>query len=649
MPNTSPPFNPAYSTISAINIGSINILKQNTQCLFERLELVENVNEIFPTGVVIVKDFQDIVSFIKSNSIDTITIQFFNGNVWKTDITSVSYINNAASDTEEALVGIYITNPYYKKAQQTSMNSELGFHKPKVFLIDEFVTEVATKCFNGARGWIDYTDNYVVYKPTNTISERQESVSDNAVQYLNYLSTYAVDIVNKKPNYMFWTEFDGSVNFKYFYNNVQDDSSYGSIDSDYRRIAVFDGESVIQKLTDGKQYRKAYFYTTNPGYQFISKNYYYINKTPKILDVIPSGLCADNGELDSYIYKTLSYQFQDEGQKYNIQLYVSGASGFVIPGSDQLFYDHHWGYFDGGDSINDASYHTHLGQDFGTTDIYAGFNFMGSSGYMPYVDNTEMWKNMFDLTAVHPNIPNAGRPRGSDTNLQKVIDIRYNNYLAGASGQQGRLEFLRNLEIQNFIMYSLCCMGQRDDCFFAVLQRYEVDNTKGFSGTNNYMYRYKWNKIIWDPTAGLTGGTGATGGTGPTQTGPEEEDIVDPPFQSLAGPSGASGSSGGYGPTGATIYFHHLESWVLDSLKSGETQDESWAINVNERGLSADYLPPGWIASPLPTGFRYRAIGAKKPGLTAEDIKHIARICKYSDGLNYFYYFIAENVVDGIC
>ena len=613
MPNTSPSFNPAYSTVSSISIGGLNILRPNVQCMFERLELVENVNEIFPNGVVIVKDLQDIVSFIKQNSIETVSISFFNGNVCETDITGVSYINNAASDTEETLVGIYITNKYYKKSLQSSLNNELGFHKPKVFLIDEFVSLVKQKSFNSAPGWTDYTDNYIVYKPTNTVSERQESISDNAIRYLNYISTYAIDLVYKKPNFMVWTEFDGSVNFKYFYNNVQDDSSYGSIDSDYRRIGVYNGDSVTQKLTDGKIYRKAYYYSTNPSYQYISKNYYYISKIPKILDVVPSGLCANNGELDLYNYKTLTYQFQDEGQKYNIEVLASGTSG-ILPGSHQLFYEGKWGYFDGGDSINDASYHTHLGQDFGTTDIYANMSFMGSSGYMPYVDNTEMWKNMFDMSAIHPDTPNSGRPIGESTNLQKVIDIRYNNYLSGMSGQSGRLELLRKIELQNFVMYSLCCMGQRDECFFAVLQRYEIDNTKGFSGSTNYMYRYKWNKIAFEGPTGACGGSSSTTGT-----------------------------------TGATVYFHHLENWSLDSLKSGETQDSSWAININERGLSADYLPPGWVSSPLPAGFKYRAIGAKKLGLTAENINHIAKICKYTDGFNYFYYFIAENVVDGIC
>ena len=65
MPNTEGPFNPAYSTVKAIylqssyNSESLNILVQNTECQFERLELVENVNDVFPNGVLIVRTIKD--------------------------------------------------------------------------------------------------------------------------------------------------------------------------------------------------------------------------------------------------------------------------------------------------------------------------------------------------------------------------------------------------------------------------------------------------------------------------------------------------------------------------------------------------------------------------------------------------------------
>ena len=245
---------------------------------------------------------------------------------------------------------------------------------------------------------------------------------------------------------------------------------------------------------------------------------------------------------------------------------------------------------------------------------------MGSSGYMPYVDNTEMWKNMFDMTAVHPDTPNTGLPSGAATNLQKIINIRYNNFETGH--EQEHIDLLRSIETQNFILYSLCCMGQRtDDCFFAVLQRYEVDCTKGYTGADQKSYRYKWNKIEFD-ASGLCGGAGATAC-----------------FDGSCGACGASGNT----------YFHHLEKWSLSNIKSSDLQDNSWAINLNERGITNSYLPPGWVPSCIPTGFAYRAIGAKTIGANTEDIFHIVKLCKHTEGNNYFYYFTAENVVDGCC
>ena len=633
MTNTSPPWNPAYSTIQSINLGSLNITRQNIECIFEKMEMVENVNDIFPSGVLVVKDTRDIISFIKRNKIESLSITFFNGNTWIFDITSVSAINNAASDTEENFIGIYFSNLYYKKVQKTSLNELLAIKKPNVYLIHDFVNLVREKVFNDAGGFNDVTSNYVLYRPLNTIEERQQAVSDNPMEYLNYLASSAVGeipsgIDGGKPYFMFWTEFNGSVNFKYFHRPIEDDDNYKS----RIRIAVYSGDSVLQKLSDGNIYRKAYYLNTNPAYQYISKNYYYIKKTPKALDTVP--LNAD----ENYETKCLTYQFQDEGQKYNIEVIDAENRNLSVPGADQLFYPNHWGYYDGLDSVNDASYHSHLGQKFGTDKNYALLNLMGQDGYMQYVDNTEMWKNMFDMTEIHPHYPDANTFNqivpGENTNLQKVIDIRYNSFLSelsGASGASGvsgsdRLELIRKIELQNFIMYSLCCMGAREESFFAVLTKYEEDNNCPKGNDYGKKYRYKWNKIVFD---GITGSTGITGAT------------VD---------SGSSGASGGTSDSCKTKQFYQLEYWKYDSLKSSENQDDTWAINLNERGLTGDYLPPGYIIGCALSNFRLRPIGAKEQTLLpSEDIFHIVKMYKHTDGENAFYYFTVENAFDGCC
>ena len=643
MPNTQGEFNPAYSTVKAIylqssyNSESVNILIQNTECQFERLELVENINDVFPSGVVIVRDTKDIVGRIKQYNIDKVVIEFFNGNKWPTVVTSVSYLNNAASDTEENFVGIYISNPYYTAVQKTSLNTILNIKKPNVYLVNDFVNLVKQKAFNGASGYSDPTSNYVLYRPLNTFYDRQEAVADNPIDYLNYLASSAVSTVHAGvqygvPQYMFWTEFDGTVNFKYFHRNPQDDPSAATLDADYRRIGILDGDAVIQKLSDKKVYRKAYFFTTNPAYQFISKNYYYIKKTPKVLDLIPSGITSSD-DIDSYNYKSLMYQFQDEGQKFNIELIDTDGTGIAVPGAEQVVCESHWGYYDGLDAINDASHHNLIGQNFGTQNVYSKMNFMGSSGYMQFVDNTEMWKNMFDMTEVHPNYPDsvgsAALVPGVNTYLQKVMNIRYNAFLAenlvGASGAAARLEEIRRIELQNFIMYSLCCMGKKEEeCFFAALLRYEEDSNCPAGNSVGKKYRYKWNKLSFEGTTGST--SGISGGTG------------------NSGGSGASGGSCGID------LFYQVEKWGFDILKSSNTQDDTWAINLNERGLTTGYIPTGYISSCAPAGFKLRPIGAKATTLsTGEDIFHIVKLCKYTDGNNYVYYFTAENAFDGCC
>jgi hypothetical protein len=268
---------------------------------------------------------------------------------------------------------------------------------------------------------------------------------------------------------------------------------------------------------------------------------------------------------------------------------------------------------------------------------------------MPFLDSPDMWKNMFDLTPIHPHYPNQDDIEpgtllaGESTNLQKVMDIRYDVFsgasgASGASAAAGRLEEIRKIEAQNFVMYSLCCMGKKEDCFFAVLQRYEPDNTyygvtcapdPTLPGSAKF-YRYKWNKILFEP-----GHEGVTCGE--------------------CGSSGGSVESQGQGAniSGCTTYSHQLEKWCLDpSKKSSPTQDDTWAINLNERGLSGAYLPPGWV-TPTSASFKFRPVGANTSsaiGVSGGDIKHIARVCiEQIDAKTRVTSFWIENVLDGNC
>ena len=90
MPNTQSRFNPAYSTIKSIFIrgldGSLEISKQNTECRFEKIEIVENITEVLPRGALVVTDLKDIVSYVNYKAIDKVIIEFFNGKKWYCDI-----------------------------------------------------------------------------------------------------------------------------------------------------------------------------------------------------------------------------------------------------------------------------------------------------------------------------------------------------------------------------------------------------------------------------------------------------------------------------------------------------------------------------------------------------------------------------------
>ena len=150
MANRESQFNPAYSTIKAIYLSdsegssqsTLNIARQNTECQFEKIEFVENVNDVFPNGVLVVRDTKDIVSRLRQYNVSKIVVEFFNSTRWDLDITSVSYINNAASDTEENFVGIYFSNKYYKLSQTTSLNKELYTLKPNVLRLHELVDSI---------------------------------------------------------------------------------------------------------------------------------------------------------------------------------------------------------------------------------------------------------------------------------------------------------------------------------------------------------------------------------------------------------------------------------------------------------------------------------------------------------------------------
>jgi hypothetical protein len=587
------------------------------------------------------------------------------------EITSLSHITNAASDTDENFISINFSNNYYKYMQTSSLHDKMPVAYPHVYKISDFVDLVSSTILNPnsddiAVNYIDETTNYVLYKPLNTTENKTESSSDNILQYLNYLSTYATAVPNgtsshePEPRFLFWTNWQGSIYFKYFPTNIEDDPS-SSVTSAALRYAIYDSNtrSVNLKSQGNKEFRKIYYLSSDPRGQYISKNYYYTRKTPKILDYV-----SDDGDYSSNVMDALMYQYKDEGQKYNIELLgTDGKGGYIkgsVPGADEVICDGHWGYYNSLFGLNSKSSATTMGEDFGFANTYNKFLYSGSEGYFPYVDTIEMWKMMFDFTEIHPNYPDNtdlldNSISGADTYLQKVNNIRYQTFKDSSGSNNltqssSRLETLRQIEKQNFIMYVLCCMAKEERCFFAKLTQYNIDYdyAKGAcAGSYEYRnkfgnifeaqkpYRYNWVKLNFN---------GNYGATGP-------EDI-----QSTAGNCGSK-----------SYYAFNLESWQEDPIVRGScAMSDNWAINVNERSITDKYLPSGWIKPTGSTNFKWRPIGAIGNSYSgySGDIRQIVRMCAVpvSDLLldskqsvpsnylgKYMYYFTATNIVDGTC
>lgn len=713
VPYTVENFNPSYSHISDIWLfrdggrleEGIRLFvrgTQNTFCQFEKLEMIESIFETFPKGSITVRDTSDIITIIKNKNYDSVYIQY----IENTDpqyivgsITSTSYSTNAASELENNFVTINFTNYLYKFSQQNSLTNVINLKKPVVTKIEDFLNNpnninlnskiyLALKDPNNAAyssqnsnvlfPWlrnIDFTENFILYKPLNALENKTEIPSEDIFKYINYLTSYIVpklgEVTNPNsttpitydsfsPRFMFWTSWNNEMNLKYFYNDLNKDKiANANLVNKNLRFSVYDSDSpTILDNTNGFVYNKIKILTTAPADQFMSTKYFYVRKTPKLLNNY-------SGNTYSYgnTYAKLAFQFLDEGEKYDVEFVTSeGITGFIPPGANEMIDRGFWGYYDSVNSSSEVGYATHIGHDFGYQAQYFGNTFMGISFAMPFVDCPEMWKNQFDLTPVHPNLglpitQQDNAPTDYRTFLQKVLDIRYDTFIE-TQGIPRQLRKIREIERQNFIYYVLCCIGQEqeeDETFFAEINGYKPDEgvfTYEVTGVNNepLKYLYSWKKLELLPAQ--------------------------------------------YPPDGSGIeakYFRGLENsefWA-PSLTVGSCagDDSTWAINLNERAndysndpLDVDlkYYAPGWYAENLTTynNVKYRPIGnnigplqstPSSPDDSTVVTKHIVRMTKtpFSKLLReagftaagiyekfsgkYLYSFNSGNITDGPC
>jgi len=682
-------FHPFGSTLLSIIIGdrqgingginSLNLLRkdQSLDCEFHRIEFNESMFDIFPSGVLFVKDQRDILSRLIAGGMDYIKFVFEEGDPVVVHIHSAQHASNAASRDEESYIAIHFSIAFYQFAQETTMSKIMEeYEKPKVFRIDNFINELVdkvnatdvenTSVLNGMGPYLEYdsdlvdiTDNYIVYRPLNPKLDGTEVSSDSVADYLNYISNYAVphkdgpygnDNLKGKPRFFCWIDWGKHVNFRYFYDRDTAESKpinfrYAIINSDAAKVKIGNAE-----------YSKVYNYSTNQGGQYITKEYYYIRKTPKVLDY--------NHPEDENEYQHLNYQFQDSGEKFNVEIISTEKNDFgtfntMIAGSQELKYPGVWGYIDGSKLESKESVESHIGGVLGYKGEYSKMNFAGFTTSFNYYDHSEMWKNMFDLTPVDPFYSGGEYYLDSSVNtnnskLQKVIDIRWNSLLdEKQKPEKSQLELIRKVEVQNFVLYSLCCMGEeQEQSFFAKLHSFVYGTTYDIQPRTERNWLYTWTKIVPD-----------------IRRKEDDGEILNQPA----------------GLTFTDYDIKHLRGWTYDfSETSGLTFDDEnvykFAININEKGNTGSinapdsYFNPGWAK---PSGnLKYRPIGvqgnatkfigdqAATNGYTGP-VNQIVRMYKKSwisllgeAGVTlidpgyigkYLYYFSSENVLDGPC
>jgi hypothetical protein len=558
-----PYYTPLDSPIKSIFLGGINIIPQNDLCRFEKIEFTESVFDLFPNGCLVVRDLNDVISYVKNLSAGdptnkNFTITYDNGNSETFYINGTVHLNNAASETEENFIGINFTNKLFLLNQNLSVTNLLkssGF--PQVYNIETFYSEMVAKIKEASNTvGIDAPkltnlgsrkfSNVIAYRPINPLEGKTDEASENPIQYMNYISSLACDSNTSQPRFLFWTGFNNNINLKYFSETFANETVYGYYGVYQQDIPSLPSAGALRK--------KIYVLTTSPAYQYLNRQYYYTRKTPKLLNKPEPTSTTSNETI------LMNHQFLDDGTKYDIEFVVESGvvdnlSGTI--GLSSLEYTNHYGYYNKNDTFTPYGNSTLLGMEYGVSDVYANKDIMGVVAPYPFIDNPEMWKNMWDMTPVHPNIGTSitGSITATNTNLQKVFQVR-----ESSKTSTSKLEKIKEIELQNFVYYVLCCLKEpeieQEETFFACITGWKSDTTNEEYGVNDepLIYRYAWKRI-----------------------GVELQSSID--FD----------------------YFTNPELYPWEYMNEGSVPADitTWAINLNERrntlySGSDAYYAPGW-------------------------------------------------------
>jgi hypothetical protein len=494
--------NPIDTAISSIILKSndnvefdINVFKSNEFCQFERLEMEESVLNVFPKGALVLRDKSDIMTYIAIKQIKSIQVEFQNGEKFLWYITSLNYTNNAASEVDQSFIVVYFTNSLYQQSQnisfydekifeinpETEQEEEVSstslwpFSYPFVTTPDHILKTYGTRAvFNkplfpirdsegeevnlkgcGVNLFIQNTQepvNYILFRPRIADPERIEQYQTNIITYLNYIFTYAVN-EDRKPYYLFWTDFSNCLNYKFFdlrkdlesgkYAFNKDNTDPGKVEA----YAVYNSDDIGRSFKIEEQdviCKKVYVMITNPSHSIVDKNYYYIRSSPIYLEQSSHELSGSVSDVERLMSPYLSeaanttlttittYTTNDSpGVTYAFRVESKKDSNLVnLP--DQGF----WGYAKDFNihnvttvNITDAvgSYENTLNYieatPLGLRDAY--FTEAGEQPLYPFNDNRYIWQFQYDLTRTHPNII-RGSSGGQTTISEKDFfkDIR---------------------------------------------------------------------------------------------------------------------------------------------------------------------------------------------------------------------------------
>lgn len=543
--------------------------EKNLFCQFERIELEESVNNLFPLGALIVRDNGDIVSYMAENEIHRIRVSFENGEIFDWWITSITYANNMASETDQNFVVVHFSNLLYKESQEASFYyrkaSNPGQDRPWLWDIPyPFMTTprhiVATyglkKVFTpaislgngkpkklgcGVNLFIKNTQdtvNYVLFKPRISDSVRREQFQTNIITYLNYIFSYAVN-KDGLPYYLFWTDFSGSLNYKFFeletdlktsaYSFSKPNTDPGHIQA----YAIYDSHEPVRKLEiegSTRDCRKIYVATTNPAYTYNKKNYYYIRETPVYMERHWSdavGATADPNhlmspflpEINNLSNTVVTCRSVNTSPPAEVSSYSLDDQNLILL-PDKGYYGYTRDIEDIQQKINSVDAFSAY-QDVSALIDITPLGMLDSQNedertpIYPFNDNRYMWQYHYDLTYTHPNMYYTGGNNGrvaqedfyeqvnsivdsaeqsaqgifndqqiyrilqEDVTFNKVMEAKFTTLELNNVYDNEYHAFMEQVEKENFVSNVLCCMGEElipsEEWFFALITGYAKD------------------------------------------------------------------------------------------------------------------------------------------------------------------------------